>query len=299
MNAEKIKDFINKNIGYLVALFVSLAYIATSILTLGESGKSIAKIIGDGAASFFLGTLLTHVFSLQGILRGKKDPRMLSTEALHGEQVVRITSCINRLDDWCDKKTSEALRRERTKILARNAMRYEDYFDEGGIARDFEPRTCKTREERRREKLRYKTYKQAVAVRITPLLAGTLTGGGERVADPFDFGPDIGDYERSTVRRGAITKILLACVFGYYSVDLIVGFSYAELIWKIFQVGMYCTSGVIQTQQSFLFVVDQYRRRIVRAIDRLQEFESEMREHGFLRSEEKITEVKEGTENGG
>lgn len=305
MNGEKVRDFITKNVGYLVAAFVSLAYIATSIITLGETGKSLAKIIGDGAASFFLGTLLTHVFSLQGILRGKRDQQLLATERLHGEQVMRIAPVINELDDWCDRKTAEALRRERTKVLARNAMRYEDYFDEDGIAKPFVPKDCTSRFERRCEKRRFQYYKKATAVRITPLLAGTLTGGGERVEDPYDFGPDISDYERSTIRRGAVAKILLACVFGYYSVDLIAGFSYADLIWKVFQVGMYCASGVIQTQQSFLFVVDKYRRRIVRAIDRLQEFESDMRGRGAVRAivikentAEDITEDKEELANG-
>ena len=67
--------------------------------------------------------------------------------------------------------------------------------------------------------------------------------------------------------------MILALIFGYYGIQLIQDFSYAELVWKVFQVGMFCAMGVVQSNQAYLFMVDGYRRRIIRFIDRLQEFE--------------------------
>lgn len=273
MNAEKIKDFIQRNVGYLVAAFISLVYVATSIITPAETGKSLAAILVDGALSFFLGMVLTQVFSLQGIMRGKDDPRLLETIRLHGEQVIRIAPFIDGLDDWCEKKTAEALRRERTKVLAEGAMKYADYFDEDGVAKPFVPRDCQDKRERKREAERIRVYRRAVKVKITPLLAGVLTGGGERVEDPNNFGPDIPEYMRNLLGRTAFSKVVLACIFGYYGIRLIQDFSYADLVWKVFQVGMFCAMGVVQENQAYLFMVDQYRRRMVRFIDRLQEFE--------------------------
>ena len=274
MNAEKIREFIQRNVGYLVAAFVSLVYVATSIIAPAETGKSLAAILVDGALSFFLGMVLTQVFSLQGIMRGNEDPRLLATVKLHGEQVIRIAPYIDGLDDWCEKKTAEALRRERTKVLAEGAMKYTDYFDEDGVAKPFVPRDCQNKQERKREAERFRVYQRAVKVKITPLLAGVLTGGGEKVEDPNNFGPDISEYMRSVLWRTALSKVLLACIFGYYGIRLIQDFSYAELVWKVFQVGMFCAMGVVQANQAYLFMVDQYRRRIVRFIDRLQEFET-------------------------
>lgn len=280
MNGEKVKSFMQKSAGYLIAALISVVYIATSFIMPDETGKTISEIVIDGTLSFCIGMLLTQVFSIQGILRGNDDPRLLSTMKIHGEQVMRIAPFIDRLDDWCDEKTATALRRERTKVLARGGLRYCDCFDEDGVAKPFIPREYKSNRERRadkkREKLRRATYRRAMAVKITPLLAGTITGGGEKVTDPFDMGPSISEYERRYMRNTAITKVLIACIFGYYGIRLVTDFSYAELIWKVFQVATFCAMGVIQSNQSYLFIVDQYRRRITRSIDRLQEFESAM-----------------------
>lgn len=273
MNADKIRSFVQRNAGYIVAAIVSLFYIATSIIVPSEKGKSIKAILVDGSLSFFLGMLLTQVFSQQGIMRGNEDPRLLATMKLHSEQVMKIVPFIDGLDEWCEKKTAETLRRERTKVLAEGAMRYDDYFDEDGIPKEFVRKTCKDKQEEKREAARYKIYQKAVKVKITPLLAGVLTGGGERVEDPNNFGPDISEYMRSVLLKTAVSKVLLACIFGYYGIQLIQDFSYAELVWKVFQVGMFCAMGVVQSNQAYLFMVDGYRRRIIRFIDRLQEFE--------------------------
>lgn len=273
MSADKIREFIQRNVGYLVAAAVSLFYVATSIIVPAEAKKSVVSILVDGALSFALGMILTQVFSLQGIMRGKEDPRLLDTMKCHCEQVLKIVPIIDELDDWCEKKTAEVLRRERTKVLAEGAMRYADYFDKDGIPKEFVPRKCSTKMEEEREAERLKIYRKAIKVKITPLLAGVLTGGGEKVSDPNNFGPDIPEYMQSVLIRTAASKVLLAFIFGYYGIQLIQDFSYAELVWKVFQVGMFCAMGVVQSNQAYLFMVDGYRRRIVRFIDRLQEFE--------------------------
>lgn len=273
MSADKIREFVQRNVGYLVAALVSLFYVATSIIVPAEAKKPLTAIIVDGALSFALGMILTQVFSLQGIMRGKEDPRLLATMKLHSEQVLRIVPFIDGLDDWCEKKTAESLRRERTKVLAEGAMRYADYFDEDGIPKEFVPRVCKSKLEEKREAARYKIYQKAVRVKITPLRAGVLTGGGEKVEDPNNFGPDIPEYMQGVLVRTAASKVILALIFGYYGIQLIQDFSYADLVWKVFQVGMFCAMGVVQSNQAYLFMVDGYRRRIIRFIDRLQEFE--------------------------
>ncbi len=273
-NGEKIRAFIQKNTGYLIAAIVAAIYVATSVLTMDESGKTLSSIIYDGAASFFVGMVLTRIFSIQGIMRGNDDVLVKESIKSHEEQVIRIAPYIDKLNDWCDKQTAEALKRERTKRLAVHGMRYADYFDEDGVAiKTLEDIDGKPQINRRMEKSRMRCYKRAINLKISPLLASSLINGGEKSEDPFDFGPTISEYEKYSMKREGITKILMACIFGYYTVTTIQDFSASDLIWKLFQVGLFCASGVVQSYKSHLFMLNGYRKRITFCTGKLCEFE--------------------------
>ena len=148
-DGEKIREFFRRNVGYIMLFFIALAYVATSLLEISETGKTVIGIIGDGALCFFIGMTLTVGFSLQGIVKGSEDERVKEARKLHAEQVLAIEPYADKLDDWCDFKTAQALRRERTKILASCSMRYSEYFEESGVAKPFYHKECKTKEERK------------------------------------------------------------------------------------------------------------------------------------------------------
>ena len=46
---EKAKDFFRNNIGYFVVALIAVIYIATSVVTMGRTGKTIGEIVSDGA----------------------------------------------------------------------------------------------------------------------------------------------------------------------------------------------------------------------------------------------------------
>ena len=50
-----IKKFIFKNVGFFLIAVVSALYILKGLYTLGESGKTVMQIIGDGAISASVG----------------------------------------------------------------------------------------------------------------------------------------------------------------------------------------------------------------------------------------------------
>lgn len=294
INGESIRKFFLANTGYIAVAFIALAYIATSVITIGETGKSIAKIIGDGAQAFLAGVLITRGFSLQGIVRGSNDERVIKARETHSEQIFKVETYIDRLDDWCDKKTAMALRRERTKILAVQSMRYVDFFDEDGVALPYKPLPLpdglKQRHlHKKREKKREACYKRAVDLTITPLSASVLTGGKYKADDPYNFGQDIDDYEKSNLRRDMLSKLLIGVVFGYYVVELLAGISIADTVWKVFQLCIFCGSGAIQMMRSFMYMTDRYCKRLLQLTGRLREFEA---------AQVNLIEIKEEKEDG-
>ena len=285
---EKARDFLKKNIGYMVVGLVSAIYIATSVITMGKTGKTFGEIMADGAVVLFLGVFVNRIFDLQGMMNGDREERVQETIRLHGEAVVRVSPYLDRLDKWCEEKNEEALKMQRTKILASEGMRYDDYFDEKGGAKLFVVNKDRLKDKflRGDEIKRLRCFRKALRLKLTPLTASGLTSEGGKKQDPYYLGRTKSQYERGATISDVITKVIIACLFGYYGAELVQDFSYADLIWKALQIGIFFITGVIKMYQSYMFVVDEYRGRIVKKIDNLQMFEN------YINSE-KITEVEE------
>ena len=285
---EKARDFLKKNIGYMVVGLVSAIYIATSVITMGKTGKTFGEIMADGAVVLFLGVFVNRIFDLQGMMNGDREERVQETIRLHGEAVVRVSPYLDRLDKWCEEKNEEALKMQRTKILASEGMRYDDYFDEKGGAKLFVVNKDRLKDKflRGDEIKRLRCFRKALRLKLTPLTASGLTSEGGKKQDPYYLGRTKSQYERGATISDVITKVIIACLFGYYGAELVQDFSYADLIWKALQIGIFFIAGVIKMYQSYMFVVDEYRGRIVKKIDNLQMFEN------YINSE-KITEVEE------
>lgn len=289
---EKIRDFFKQNIGYFIVALVSIVYIATAFITVDETGKTIGEIIADTAVVFFLGLFINRVFDLQGMMNGDRDERVQMAIVTHGETVVKISPYIDRLDEWCKLKNEENLKVQRTRVLSSEGMRYEDYFNEDGSAKDFKPdeEKLKNKTLRKTEKARIRCFKKALHLKLTPITAGALTSEGGKKQDPYNFGRTKGQYETQTSVRDIITKICIAGIFGYYGVRLIQDFNYATLIWNGLQVAIFLIMGCIKMYNSFMFVTGEYRTRIVNKTNNLEMF------HNYIQSlpkEEVKTEVED------
>lgn len=281
----KVRDYFRQYLGYYAVGVVSTLYILTAIFVLDRSGKTIARIIGDGALAFFLGLFITRIFDLQGLITGEQDERVMSTNALHADIVTRISPHIEKLSDWCEDMNVKNYRTQRIKILTRAGLCYSDCFNEKGIPKKFEfvsiaykpvwkPDHKINNYQRRCEIKKLNGYTKAVELRLTPLNAGDLTSEGGRQDDPFYLGRTKREYERQTSTKDIISKIGTACIFGYYGVKLIENFSFINLIWTAMQVGLFILMGIIKMYQSNMFVTGEFRGRIVKKIDNLQKFDN-------------------------
>jgi hypothetical protein len=277
MSNERIKDFFRNNLGFFAVGFVALSYVATSFITIEESGKSVWQIIADGTVVFILGILINRIFEVQGIVQGDRDPRVRKTSELHGEIVEQISSHMNELDDWCEQKNEEALLRIRRRYLAAHGMRYDQFFDEDGIAKPYPFKSrYVSRRERWHDAWQYRRYRRAVTMKLTRLTASLLISDGGDADDPYYMGRSKVEYEKSTFKGDVITKTATALLFGYYGVSMIQNFSWANLIWMILQVGIFLVMGVVKLQQAQLYVTDEYRARIIKKIDVLEMFANDM-----------------------
>ena len=279
MNFKGIKKGITQNLGYIAVALVCLIFMLTAFLEMGKTGKTIGEIITDSAVFFFLGCLVTRMLDLQGLSEGERDERVIKTLELHGATVDRISPYIEELDLWCDKKNRETMKMQRSKILACECMRYGDCFEADGIAKPFvfNEDNAKNKHLRRAENRRYRCYLKAVHLKLTPLTASDLTSEGGRAEDPNYLGRTKAQYESQTKTWDIVMRLGCAFVFGYYAVDILQDFSYANIIWRALQVAMLLLMGSIRRNMSYSFMTDEYRARIIKKIDQMQKFQNDMK----------------------
>ena len=273
--AEKIKSTFRSYFGYIAVVLVSVAYIATSFITIEASGKSVGEIIADGVVAFIVGMLLNRMFETQGVINGDADPRVVKATERHADMVETVAPYLDVLDEWCDRKNSEALARARRTYLSRYGMKYNEYFDSDGTAKEFvhvEYTGFKNRKKRRAEFWRRKRFEHAVNLRLTKLSAGILISDSGNPGDPYFMGRSKQEYSSISAKHDVWSKLVTAGLFGYYGVSLLQSFSVAELIWTILQLAFFLLMGAIKMEQSYMYVTDEYRSRVNKKTDILQMF---------------------------
>lgn len=273
---DKVKDFLKQSMGYFIVAFVCIIYMLTSYLTIDKTGKTPSQIIADGAVAFFLGFFINIMLGLQGMMIGDRDDRVRMTAAEHEKAVLRISPYIDKLDEWCDLENNKNYKIQRTKILARVGLKYEDCFDKDGVAIEWKPDEKKLKNKFLRidELKKLKAYKTAVNLKLTELSAGELTSEGGKQDDPYYFGRTKPQYETQSGLKDLISKIGTALIFGYYGVRLVEGFSYAKLIWMGLQVATFLITGLIKLYKDYNYVTGEYRGRMLKKTDNLLKFEN-------------------------
>lgn len=271
---EKARNFIQKYMGYIAVFIVSILYILTAFLELQKTGKSVQQIIADGVLVFLLGFFINRLFDLQGMMDGEKDDNFRASMLYHGKAVERVAPHIDRLDRWCDDKNKENLRVQRTRILATEGLKYSDYFDEDGTAKELTVNEDKLNNRflRKMEMRRIKCFYKALHLKLTPLSACELTSEGSDTNDPYYFGRTKSEYEKQSSLSDIIAKIAIAVIFGYYGVSLIKDFSYAKLIWNGLQVGIFVLMGIVKMFNSYIFITGEFRGRMVKKVNVLEMF---------------------------
>lgn len=282
MKKNAFSENLYKNAGYYAVVLISLIYVASSLVLISKTGKSVYEIIGTGFLSLVVGSLINGAFRTMGIRRGEEDERTVSTIALHSSAVEEIVPYIDRLDEYCENENKNAIKRVRAKILAKAGLKYEECFDENGIAKELsrQPSVVSGQKEvKKRHRQRKKAYKQAVNLKIKRLLASDLTSDGGDYNNPFDFGKSKGEYTKSRSTTDMLTRIIMAIIFGYFGVTLVSEINFATIIWNCLQIIMYITGGVIGMYSTYMWIVDDYRQGVIKKIDHLQKFKLYVEKH--------------------
>ena len=267
-----IRKFMFKNIGFILVAIVSALYIFKGLYTLGESGKSVAEIIGDGALSASVGFIIGHLLRQTGLNYGNEDIEVIKIKNYHTRLLDEAAPHIDKLDSFCDEENKRSLEAIRKRILSGGGLSYDECFLSDGtvLLTDIEIPRGTPKAEKKKLRLKKRALKRALKVRITPLTPESLSVDGSNYKDPFDFGKTQGQYLRARSGTDLTGKILFGFLFGYYAIYLTENPGLDAVMWASLQIAIYLIFGATQMMQSYLFVKNECSARITRKIDILQ-----------------------------
>lgn len=298
---EEVKEILSSLFGYIIIIITCALYVLTAVFALNPTGKTIWQIIGDGILVFCMGITMDNLFSIQGVVNGMKSKIVNSTMTLYGSTVEKINTLINKLGPWCSKKNQRTYKEQRTKILSRAGLRYEDCFYSDGTAKSYVSKYVedpifkdknklknkvtkrseqirianlkrKNADAKKEDKFKRKCYWLAVKLKLTEIYQSDLTSEGGKKEDPNNLGPTINDYMTGVSIKTLISRTVLAIILGFYGITLIQDFNWIELLWRAFQICLFCVFGLVKMHKSKMFITNDYRGRIIKKIDNLEEF---------------------------
>lgn len=272
MKKSAFADIFYKSSGYVAVILISLCYVLSSLILISRTGKSVYEIISSGIISMAVGSLINGIFRGIGISRGEENEKILCTAREHALAVESVLPHIDRLGEYCELENKRALSLARGKILAREGMKYSDFFDSDGVAKPFcEYKGDEWREKRKSNRQR-RAYNRARLLKIKPLTPYKLTSDGGNENDPFNFGTSKKKYRTHKNASDILTRVALAIIFGYFGASLCSEINAAVLIWNTLQIVLYIGSGILQMYNSYMWIVDDYRQGIIKKIDILKAF---------------------------
>ena len=283
---NSVKKFLRLNIGFIASFMTLGVYIATAMFQITETGKTLPRIIGDGAIFYGISITVCGLLLLQGLADGDRDGRVLATNYTFSCTVEAMSPYVNHISEWCEIKNAELLKKERMKILAAAGLAYGDYFDDDGNGKgykpDFDLLESKRKAERRYEKKRIAAYEKAAFLKTSRLEQQVLMGGARSCKEIYDLTKTKRGYARSAMSEKAGTNAAFAIIFGYYTIQILSGFSWEALIWYGLQACVCLGNGIMQMINGKMFVTDDLRNQTLRKINFLDECRSDMRNNPAL-----------------
>lgn len=265
--AEKIGDFIKRNIYNFVLILVSVVFIFKDMVVLEAGKKSIEQIISDGLISFFMGMSFNIILGKKGILSAQLTKEYQDTLWAYSQQIELTDDKCNLLDAFCEKKNEAKIRRFQTRILSRGRIRYEQF-----VIGDSEKSNL-TREQK-------KYWKKASRIKIHLLSPDNLLSETDTSYEKGEKEETLNEYEKKKNFKDASTKILVALVFGYFSVSALNG-DVSALLWGAVQISLWLVLAMLSYIQNYTYVKDVYRQKIIRKTNLLAEFNSTYKDYDY------------------
>ncbi len=286
---HRFKKFVRLNTGNMATVMICALFFCTAFLVPGHRDDvTIIEVLLNSLMAFLASTALNSLYNNKAIKDGLADQGVVDATEKHNERIDTITeeNAIDELDLWCKEANRQNYRNQRARLLSKVGLSYSSCFTEDGEVKQIEIPVPKKNElkklgwrmwllRRGTAKRQVKAYTKAMYLRLTELSAGELTGEGSNRNDPYNMGRGISEYKKQITATNTVSKIVLSLVAGYFTVTLLVDFSWAALLLRAIQIVLFLVFGFMQYLNTLDYMTGEYKDRLVRKGRLLLKFLSE------------------------
>lgn len=286
---QRFKKFVKLNTGNMATVMICALFFCTAFLVPGHRDDvTILEVLLNSMMAFLASTALNSLYNNKAIKDGLADKGVVDATEKHNARIDIITeeNAIDELDLWCKEANRQNYRNQRARLLSKVGLSYSSCFTEDGEVKQIEipvPRKEDLKKmgwrmwllRKSTAKRQVKAYTKAMYLRLTELSAGELTGEGSNRNDPYNMGRGISEYKKQITATNTVSKIVLSLVVGYFTVTLIVNFSWAALLLRAIQIVMFLVFGFMQYLNTLDYMTVEYKSRLVRKGRLLLKFLSE------------------------
>lgn len=272
--SDKAWQWVKNSIWDILVAVLALVYVATGLIEITETGRTVGEILATGSMAFLFGFTISTLFAKKGLMEGMTDPRVLETELEHDQVYQEALPYIRRADQWCEIENKAALKLVRERILAKAALSYTDYFDDQGKAKEveFPDLTNLSKYQLAREKGKQLVVKRAIEAKITYLSISDLISDGTDSLDPNNLGMSKAEYERKQMKSNLIGRIIPALIIGYFGISATASADIGNFIWTALQALLFVAMGYLKKLSAYYFVVDDDRKNTKKKTSYLRKF---------------------------
>lgn len=243
---------------------ISVIYVFYNILDFHKTETDPWRLLMKGLVGIFVGVGLKWMLGEKGLIKGHNNEQFTRPKEKFDDRADKAVPYINRFDEFAEKERFEKVQRNRKIHLNNYRMKYETFFDANGDyienviwTKHQANKYLKTHEHLPEDIIILDLRQRLVlrkCVRLQIFIPNVFSDYGDTVVQ--DEKPDKTEQEvrRKNTRSNFISAVIFAMI-GVYFVPDILNFSWAAIIWSIFQVVMWLVFGIMNFYQNFTFVI--------------------------------------------
>lgn len=239
-----VASWVKRNIIGIFLTIVSIYFVFSGTVKVGTqqlNGQALFLFI---CTTLIFGIVISSLVAEGGYVAGKKDPDYIATRQLG----VNISEqCIPFRDEaelYVNRQIDKTIMNDRTSLLAGCGLKYLEVFDERGVY-------ILKREQFKA--LKYRQKRTVIKCRLIKKQDFTLFGFGSGKIVGRKKAPNESDRRKRQLMTTTISRVLIAIVTGSIMFYFI-GFSFASILYAIYQLLIWIGTGMITRQGNFNFI---------------------------------------------
>lgn len=290
---QSYRELIKSCLFYILIAVSAVAFVFTGLIVFKGGQKTINQIISDSFIYFIMGILISRLFEQQGMLNGKTSQVYLMAQKTYNERVSSAYKHVNELRKWCEEDNARVVKIERTHILSRVGLKYDDcFFADGTVKEVYFELVKKKRKATKEEKAEYKykkfivkqknkAYKKALNYTITKLTEHILMNNSTREKPNETLNINKNKYLALSSAKDVISKLVLTVIFGYFVYDVVQEVTWQQVIYKFIMVIVLIITGAVKMVAAERFVEEDLSNVFDYKTSCLTRFENDMKEQSI------------------